>query len=332
MARRTLITGANGFIGRHLVQMAVDTGRDAGVALILPGTPPIEAPGWEWRALPLSDVAALRAAMIGCDTVVHLAGNMFGHSPARYRAANVETIRHVLTAARGLPAPPRLIYVSSVAAVGPARAGHPLSEEARSQPVCLYGRSKLAGEKVLLADPVSPGGQKGRHLVVRLCSVYGPGDPCFLDLFRWAERGWFPRLATARKRFNLALVTDIARALWRVVDEDRLDGILNVGNPTICTDHDLAAGLGDAAGRAPLRSLFLPPGATRLLGRLYDMVETVTGRPPLMSSGKAREMSFSDWLQDFSRQQTLLPGLTWSPLAQGIALTRRWYSQVGWLP
>ncbi len=223
-----------------------------------------------------------------------------------------------------------------------ARLPNPVHRPPQDDVRCIFAPASLAKRKEWAvaprsaqggAEPIAPplAGLAGRHLVVGLSSVYGPGDLCFFDLFQWAERECFLRLATPRKRFQLALVTDVARALWRVVDDESLTGILNVGNPAIHTDDDLAAALGEASGRAPLRSVFLSPGATRLVGRLYDTTEAVTGYPQLMSSGKAREMSFPDWLQDFSRQKSRLPGLTWNSLISGTALTRQWYFQNGWL-
>ncbi|NLI77270.1 MAG: NAD-dependent epimerase/dehydratase family protein [Candidatus Riflebacteria bacterium] len=357
--RRTLVIGANGFIGRRVVGEGAAQGRP-GIAMVLPGTPRVEAAGWECLEGPVTDSPAFRQALQGCDLVINLAGNMHGARPSRFRAANVTALAELLKAVGQMPSPPRLIHVSSVAALGPALEGKPLGEGSPARPVCLYGRSKLAGERLIAAwatgregeGPFAMGetGVSRRHpwrqkgmadivtvgspaclrlpLVVRPCSVYGPGDRNFLDLFRWARRGLFPRLATRTKRVQLVHVDDLARALWRAA-EACLGGVLHLGNPAVVTDDDLAAALGRAVGRT-LRAFFVPPGAAAIVGRLHDLVEAGTGTASLVSSGKMREMSFPCWLQDFSRQEALLPGMSWTGLDEGIAATAAWYRQEGW--
>src|SRR5881296_4017745 len=50
----------------------------------------------------------------------------------------------------------------------------PYTEEDEAKPISVYGESKLAGEKNVLAT-------ENRHLVVRVCWVFGPDRPSFVD-------------------------------------------------------------------------------------------------------------------------------------------------------
>jgi nucleoside-diphosphate-sugar epimerase len=50
----------------------------------------------------------------------------------------------------------------------------PYTEEDATKPISVYGESKLAGEKNVLAT-------ENRHLVVRVSSVFGPDIPSFID-------------------------------------------------------------------------------------------------------------------------------------------------------
>ncbi|OIP30621.1 hypothetical protein AUK22_01875 [bacterium CG2_30_54_10] len=314
MAHRYLISGANGFIGRKLIEEAGCRGL-RGTALILPGTSPVSVDGWETVAMPMVDGPELRQVLETSQVVINLAGNMLGASPERFRDGNVRTVEELLKAMSAISDPPRLVHASSVAAMGPALEGIPLDEGNPCKPVCLYGRTKLAGERLILNSSHS-----GRSLVVRFCSVYGPGDRCFLNLFKMAERGIFLRLATKEKRFQLMFVDDLVKILWRLADDALLSGVLNVGDSTEISDADLQNALSKSYGRR-LFSVFFPPAMTRLLGRIYDFLEACTSQPNVMSSGKAREMSFPVWLQNFSKLNQVLPGLKWTPLFEGIEKT-----------
>ncbi|MBF0502029.1 MAG: NAD-dependent epimerase/dehydratase family protein [Candidatus Riflebacteria bacterium] len=330
MAFRLLITGANGFLGRGLIE-AARTCNISVTAIILPGTDASGMDGIDVQPIEIIDSPEFRSLLNGQDAVIHLAGNMSGSRSQRYIAANVETVRELVDALREVNRPPRLIHVSSVAVPGPmadAQNGslkRPPDEDSSCHPVSLYGRTKLAGESLALSGlpdlPVT---------VVRLPSAYGPGDSCFFDLFRMAKFGIFPKLCTRKKRFNLVFRDDFAAMMLAILEGPRISGVLNVGDPAIHTDEDLAQALGKAAGKT-LRQVFLPRGVVAILGRVARAWEAVTGRPMLMSPGKVEEMSHSDWLQSFNRFQKLFPGIILTPLETGIAHTWRWYHDHDWL-
>jgi len=319
------ITGANGFIGLALANASLTRGHHV-TAIILPGLQDggLAKAGARVVPLALRDGPELRSAFDGLDVLVNLAGNMLGASSRLYREANIETVRGVVAAIAGLPRPPRLIQISSVAALGPSPDGRPLAEDAHPHPVSIYGRTKLSGETIALGRPGS--------LVVRPPSIYGPGDRCFLELFQWARRGLFPLLCTRSKRFNLLFREDLIGLLLEVIARPDLSGILHLGHPVVHSAADLAAALGSAAGRT-LRPVFLPRGAVSLLARVSSLPERVGAPPALMSPGKVEEMSRSCWLQDFSRSAPLVAatgGRYQTTLSEGIATTMAWYRKNGW--
>lgn len=320
------ITGANGFIGQALTRAALSAGYQV-TALILPGTPDpaLSKAGAQVVPLELTDNQPLRQVFDNIDILVNLAGTMQGASRQRYRSANVETVRGIVAAASACPRPPRLIQMSSVAALGPSLDAIPLSEEALPRPVSPYGETKQLGETLAL--------ELQGTLVLRPPSIYGPGDRCFFDLFQWARRGVFPLLCTRTKRFNLLYRDDLLGLLLRVIERPDLTGILHLGFPLVHTATDLADALGAAAKRT-LRPFFLPRGVVRLFARLSGVPERLGFEPALMSPGKAEEMSNPCWLQDFSRARRLLEineQASSTSLSQGISTTMNWYRENRWL-
>ncbi len=349
---RVLITGINGFIGRHLVQVGMSSGWQI-TGIVAPGetylgpgagahspAPAIDAPAMRRDATPVvcpairpCDLAGrgargtLTAIVTGHDAVINLAGVMFGRNPAHHRRGNVTIVEHLIGACAAATPRPHFIQVSSVAALGPSWLGEPLAESAPCRPICVYGHSKRASEQTALA-----GQRLGVPVTVaRPCSIYGPGDRCFLELFTMARAGRFVRLATRHRRYNLMYVADFVAALVAIVARREGSGPLNLGHPAILTDDDLKAALAQATGHTDgLHETFLGRGAARLLGRAYDVAELLSGHPTLMNSGKIAELAHENWLQDFAKQYDVLQFSPRVDLREGIAHTWDWYRREGW--
>src|SRR5512137_826456 len=89
---------------------------------------------------------SLPEAVAGVDVVVHLAGLVKAVTPAELFAVNARGTRDLAVAAAAAGRP-RFVLVSSLAAAGPSRPGHPRTEDQAPAPVSDYGRSKLAAEE-----------------------------------------------------------------------------------------------------------------------------------------------------------------------------------------
>jgi short-subunit dehydrogenase/thioester reductase-like protein len=146
------VTGALGFVGRHLCRRLIKDGI-AVHALVRRPDPILAGMGVQLWIGDLWDENLLQSAMAGATVVVHCAGDAaFGNGP-HYHRANVELTHHVLHAAKRCgEALQRFIYVSTIGAVdrsGQDDCRQPLTEESTASPVSDYGKSKLAAEKVV---------------------------------------------------------------------------------------------------------------------------------------------------------------------------------------
>ena len=141
MIRRVALTGATGFIGRHVSAHLVARGIDV-VAVVRPESTHTAAAGVAVARAPLA-AAALRKAFGGADIVVHLAGAINAIDSEIYTAVNVEGTRAVAEATHEVGA--RLIHVSSLAAAVPASAAAPSSGTGalccRRRRICTWQRA-----------------------------------------------------------------------------------------------------------------------------------------------------------------------------------------------
>lgn len=146
------VTGAAGFVGRHLCRRLIDSGAVVH-ALVRRHEPLLEQMGVKLWIGDLWNEELLQSAMAGAAVVVHCAGDAaFGNGP-HYQAANVELTRHVIGVARRCREPlQRFVHVSTIGAIDRSRwddCRHALNEDSPAFPVSDYGRSKLESEKIV---------------------------------------------------------------------------------------------------------------------------------------------------------------------------------------
>ena len=207
---RVLVTGAGGQVGRALRRF-------------LPGAVFLDR-----AALDVRDAGAVRAAFGPGDVVVHAAAmtDVDGcerDEPAAF-AANADAARHVAeTGARVIQLSTDYVFAGDSDA--------PYAESDPTGPISVYGRSKLAGERAVLAQP--------DNLVVRTSWVYGDGRNFFRAILA-AERAGRRLRVVDDQRGRPTAASDLARALAYLVALD-VSGIVHVtgaGEP--CTWADLA--------------------------------------------------------------------------------------------
>jgi GDP-4-dehydro-6-deoxy-D-mannose reductase len=168
--RTAIVTGAGGFVGRHLCVRLRTAGMRVQV-LARPGSMPpagVEAVPVDpasWQSL---RDAAGRAAP---EFVFHLAGTTRADD---LHEVNVEYASRILDAVRDLPSSPVVVVAGSAAEYGrPVRRGGVVSEDDECRPVTAYGASKLAQTRLALAAAA-----RGQQVVVaRLFNPIGPGSP-----------------------------------------------------------------------------------------------------------------------------------------------------------
>ncbi|MEM8824152.1 MAG: NAD-dependent epimerase/dehydratase family protein, partial [Pseudomonadota bacterium] len=171
-----LVTGADGFVGRHLVAALVQAGRSVRATDLQFGT---DLPdGVEARVADILDAAAMASAMDGVETVYHLAAISDLWTPARdadqHHRVNVTGTKILLEAAIAAGAR-RFVYCSSNVALitGPRRAMD-VDETYRVDRAALFGayaRSKHDAEAL-----VSRAADRIEVVIARPGTPIGPGD------------------------------------------------------------------------------------------------------------------------------------------------------------
>jgi UDP-glucose 4-epimerase len=214
--RTILVTGANGFIGRHVSRAAALQG-DRVIGMGLGSWTEETWRDWglsAWHELDVS-VANLVAHAGTPDVVVHCAGGAsVGYSlenPAQDFHNTVATTLDVLEYLRTCASEAALVYPSSGAVYGRATA-LPISEESPLAPISPYGVHKKIAEELCGSYGRSFG---IRTAIVRIFSAYGPElrKQLLWDACRKADLGDRQFSGTGRETRDWVNVEDVARLL-----------------------------------------------------------------------------------------------------------------------
>ena len=267
---RVYVTGANGFVGRHVARELRERGAEVRD---------------EW--VDLLDADRLRRTITGCDAACHVAALYSFTAPAReLEAVNIGGTKNVIEACRHASA--RLVHTSTCATCGPVP-GRPATE-ADEPPawelVVPYKRTKLEAELLALAAGA---------VCVNPTTPVGDGDA------RPTPTGAMIRgIATGRYRayprigVNLVDVRDVARGHALALERGRPGERYLLGGVDL-TLRDVFVAVADLAGQT--RPLAAVPYAAIRAGAALGLVnryEAVLARTPAyFSSAKAeRELGY----------------------------------------
>jgi nucleoside-diphosphate-sugar epimerase len=215
---KILVTGANGFIGKALC--AYLARQDIQVVPVV--RRPSDVSGS--LVLQADDDAGWRAALQGCDAVVHLAGQAKADAKAQdpsfaLRDANVTPVLRLYQRATQATVR-RFIFLSSAKVNGEHTAHNAsFSSEDIPAPEDAYAVSKWEAEQQLWALAK----QSGPELVViRPPLVYGPGvKGNFAALVKWIQKGIPLPLACVHNKRSMIAVENLSSFIALCADRDR---------------------------------------------------------------------------------------------------------------
>jgi dihydroflavonol-4-reductase len=326
-AGKILLTGATGFVGAHVVEAFTRRGCSVR-ALVRPTskTDHLVARGAEAVVASLDDVTAVRAAAAGTDVVVHMAALTRARGVAEFERVNRDATRAVVRAvASAAPRPRRLVYLSSLAAAGPALPDRPFGRDDTPRPLTAYGRSKLAGETASLevADEMEV-------VILRAPAVYGPRDRDVYHFFRLAKLGFLPVPGGGERYLQMLHVGDLAEAVVAAALAERARGVYHIAEARAYTWREVCEHVAAAVGR-PARFVPVPAALIVAATTTSEWFGRLIGTPGIFDRDKAREMLASGWLCETTAAQEELGFRARIALPEGFAETAEWYRAAGML-
>lgn len=283
-ARELLVTGATGFLGRHLVGEMLACGEavralgrnlDIGMQLAKEGA--------DFRPVDLRDRPAMITACRGVQGVVH--AGALSSAWGKYKDfydINVEGTKNVIDACLANDVE-RLVYISSPSVMSRHEEqlnldeSHPLPEKH----VSMYSETKALAER-----EVQKANQQGlKTVILRPKAIYGPGDqstfPRIIDVL---SKGRLPVFGNGETFTNITHVSDVVQSILLALESDKA-----VGNTYLITGGE-SVNLWDIIGRIAREMGYPPPSKqmsekkAMIIGGLLEdtwRLLHLNGEPPL---------------------------------------------------
>ncbi|GAB3634773.1 NAD-dependent epimerase/dehydratase family protein [Hymenobacter arcticus] len=333
---RVLVTGANGFLGRHLVAELLRRGYPVR-ALVRPGSPhssalpplqslPIEVV--EFDLAPAATKATMTGLAAGCGAIIHAAA-LAQVNPARNPdvvLTNLSGTENALRMARQ-PGIARFVYVGTANVFGFGSKTRP-GDETRPYAGRRYGLdymdSKRAATDRVLAAVAR---EQLPAVLVHPTFMLGPGDarPTSGALLLALRAGQLPGYPLGGK--NYVHVHDVAVATVNALTQGRVGESYILGNENL-SYHEAFGLLSGVLGVAPPRWPVLPPLAN-CYGVLCDLRARLTGRPAPVNAAMAAVANDGHYFTaQKARAELALPQ---TPITQAAAEARDWFITHGYV-
>jgi len=171
-----LVTGATGFIGRHLVNVLSKKGHS--VRCLVRKNSDIDCLRNLDVEITYGDLVvkdSLWPALDKIDLIYHLAGEVYSRHKKDYSKGNILTTHNLLETCKEKDTK-RIIFLSSAGVYKPVTTKTLFTEESECEPITFYGKTKLNAEELIKTYDIP-------WVIVRAPVIYGPHQPTVLNRF-----------------------------------------------------------------------------------------------------------------------------------------------------
>lgn len=235
------LTGANGYLGSHLLPRLTSDGAQRIVCLCRKKPADRQPGNVEVVQGDLLERESYAGAMTGCDTVIHMAAATGKYVPAEYMRINRDgTEALVLEAQRA--GVQRFLHVSTIAVKFPDKSHYP------------YAQSKQEAEAIVAKIRL-------RWVIVRPTLILGENAPGLISLSRLASLPIVPIFGDGRTLVQPVFADDLITCLVAILKDDRFKcQTMEIGGPEVLSIEDLLLSMRRAKGGRGAPVMHLPAG------------------------------------------------------------------------
>lgn len=325
----SVVTGANGFVGSHLVDLLLEKGHK--VKCIVRESSNLrwlDGKNVELHKCGLFDKEGLKEALRDVDYLFHVAGVVKAKNEDGYFKGNVETTRNLLEVLTEVNQDiKRVVIVSSQTAGGPSvDENTPKKESDPSEPITTYGRSKKAQEELAKSFmdklPIS---------IARAPAIYGERDTEIYLVFKTYKQGLFTLIGFNDKKLSLIHVADLVDGLYLCAVKDKAKGqTYNISSENFYSWPEIGEEIKRSFGKKAL-TLRLPHPLVYSVAAVAQFFASFSSKAATFNLEKARDFVQSYWTLDYSKAKDELGYHQRVSISDGIKRTIDWYKENKWL-
>jgi nucleoside-diphosphate-sugar epimerase len=326
--KTAVVTGANGFVGSHLVDLLLEnnykvrciTRKSSDLKWLTGKDIEIFDSG-------LLDKEGLRKAFKGADYIYHVAGVVKSKKPEGYFKGNVETTKVLLeTAIEFRDTIKKILIVSSQTAAGPSVNGKVINENDSCNPITTYGRSKLAEEELAKSFM-----DKLPITICRAPAVFGERDTEVLIFFKTFNKGLMTTIGFDEKKISLIHVLDLVRGFMMAAESEKSSGqVYFISSEKHYTWDEIGEVTAKVLGKKPFK-VKVPHTIVYNIAAIAQFASMFSRKPATLNIEKARDITQRAWICDTGKAMEELGYRQSFSIEEGIKRTLDWYKEMGWL-
>jgi len=330
-----LITGATGFVGRHLVKRAfkdnyriiVSARKSSKIKWLEEFKIPVINLSLSNPETLIEELKGLELIFQKIDVIIHNAGLTQGLNGSSYNDINYILTKNLIDAVQvAFTNKPKFLFTSSLASLGPGNSEslEKINENQTPNPVTLYGKSKLKAEQYL---------QKQTDIkwcIIRPTAVYGPYEKNLLTLIKAVKKGFEIYIGSKKQMLSFIYVEDLADIMINLCETDFSNKTFNLSDGDIYSTQELNQILKKIFKKKTI-SIVLPLGLVKIIALLMESIGKITKKATIINRDKLNELVALNWTCDISGIEKEIGFKPKYKLEQGMSKTIEWYKKNDWL-
>jgi len=324
----SVVTGANGFVGSHLVDYLLTKG-DKVHCIVR------KSSNLKWlngkdviiHDSGLFDKNELKKNLKDADYLYHVAGVVKAKTEEGYFKGNVETTKKLLDSVLEVaPNIKRVLIVSSLTASGPSKLDFPNNEDTQTNPITTYGRSKVAQEELAKSYM-----DKLPITIVRPPAIYGDRDTEIYLVFKTYKQGLMTLVGFNRKELSIIYVKDLVHGIYLAATKKIAKGeTYFISSKEFYNWPQIGKVIKNAMGKGAI-NLRLPHFLVYIVAAFAQFFSMFSSKPATFNLEKARDFVQEAWTCDTTKAQKDLGFVEKYSLEEGMKATIDWYKKENWL-
>lgn len=325
-----LITGATGFIGRHLTKELLKQGYHCRCLVrniekareVFKDCQDIEfVVGDVLKPETLNNVAN------NIDIVFHLAALMGHDLPSKvgfnkFRSINVDGVQNILEECKKIRSLKKIILFSSTATYGVLKENY-IDEETACNPYTPYQVSKYEGEQLSLNYYQS---FNLPIIILKPSMIYGPGfKGDFLTMARIAKKGFYPKFGNGKNFAPALYISDLISAAILSINYGKAGNTYLITSNKSYSQNEICD-IFKRFFKKRIFRIFIPVFVAKLLACIQEKILNIFKLKPIVTARNISSITH-DRIFDISKAKK---DLTFNPkiqLEKGLPITLEWFKK-----